>query len=197
MAGDYHKELTGTQYADQAAFNDFLYSSAIHRAQQDFSAAIVATSRKDMLEKLKQFEDETAVAGTIKDTAEANAAAKTVFVFSGQGPQWYAMGRQLYKEEPVYKQTVDQIDRMLQEHAEWSLVEELQKPEESSRVSETAIAQPAIFALQVALARLWESWGVRPAAVVGHSVGEVAAAHIAGVLTLKDAVKVLYTIGDA
>ncbi len=195
MAAGYHKELSKEKYESDRLYTDFVYSAAVHRGHFDFSATVIATDRKDMLEKLENFATEPPVAGVVKDTAEANPAAKTVFVFSGQGPQWYAMGRQLYKTQPVYRQTVDQIDRMLKEHAPWSLLEELEKPEEASRVSETEIAQPAIFALQVALARLWESWGVRPAAVVGHSVGEIAAAHISGMLTLKDAVKVIYHRG--
>src|SRR5262249_33439620 len=83
----------------------------------------------------------------------------------------------------------------LARHAQWRLLEELTRSEESSRLAETAVAQPAIFALQVALAALWDSWGIRPAAVVGHSVGEVAAAHVSGMLTLPDAARVIFHRG--
>ena len=97
------------------------------------------------------------------------------------------MGRELLENEPVFRQTIERCDALLRQHADWSLLAELTADEASSRLQETAIAQPALFALQVALAALWKSWGVEPEAVVGHSVGEVAAAHIAGALRLEDA----------
>jgi acyl transferase domain-containing protein len=98
------------------------------------------------------------------------------------------MGRQLLEREPVFRTTIERCDTLLRQHAEWSLLSELMADESHSRLHETAIAQPAIFALQVALAALWKSWGVEPDAVVGHSVGEMAAAHISGALSLEDAV---------
>ncbi|HUC97182.1 MAG TPA: acyltransferase domain-containing protein, partial [Candidatus Polarisedimenticolaceae bacterium] len=125
----------------------------------------------------------------------AGHVPKLAFVFGGQGPQWWAMGRELLESEPVFRQTIEICDALLRQHAEWSLLAELTADEASSRLEQTAIAQPALFALQVALAALWKSWGVEPAAVVGHSVGEVAAAHIAGALRLEDAVRVIFHRG--
>src|SRR5262249_5745782 len=119
-------------------------------------------------------------------------ATSLVFVYTGQGAQWWAMGRQLLEREPVFQRTVQEIDDLLQPLAGWSLREEMTRPEAESRIDHTDIAQPAIFALQVALTELWKSWGVQPAKVIGHSVGEVAAAYCAGVYSLEDAVQIIY-----
>ncbi|MCR9142861.1 MAG: SDR family NAD(P)-dependent oxidoreductase [bacterium] len=120
---------------------------------------------------------------------------RLAFVFSGQGPQWWAMGRELLEKEPIFRAKVEEIDRLLEQEAGWSLLDELRADEEKSKMSETRIAQPAIFALQVGLAELWQSWGVQPDAITGHSVGEVAAAHVSGKLSLEDAVRVIYHRG--
>ena len=109
---------------------------------------------------------------------------------SGQGPQWWGMGRDLSRQEPVFRRTLEACASAM---APWKyrLLEELGRPETASRLDQTEIAQPAIFAMQMALAELWKSWGVEPAAVVGHSVGEVASACLAGVLTLEQAARVI------
>ena len=99
------------------------------------------------------------------------------------------------KRWAVFRDKIAECDSLLAERADWSLLEELLRDESRSRLAETAIAQPAIFSVQVALAALWESWGIRPAAVVGHSVGEVAAAHVAGALDLREASRVIFERG--
>jgi acyl transferase domain-containing protein len=101
------------------------------------------------------------------------------------------MGAQLYESEPVFRQAIEECDRLIRQNAGWSLVEQLLSAAENSKLNHTEFAQPAIFAVQVALARLWESWGIAPAAIIGHSAGEVAAAHVAGVLELEEAVRVV------
>ncbi len=117
---------------------------------------------------------------------------RIAFVFSGQGPQWHAMGRELLACEPVFRAVIEACDRLLQPLSGWSLVQVLAASESESRMDDTEVAQPALFALQAALVALWRSWGVSPDAVVGHSVGEVAALHAAGVLGLEDAVRVVW-----
>jgi acyl transferase domain-containing protein len=105
------------------------------------------------------------------------------------------MGRELLKTEPVFRQTIEACDAILAQHADWSLMDELTADEQRSRLHETAVAQPAIFALQEALTALWKSWGVEFDAVVGHSMGEIAAAHVAGALSLEEAVRVIFHRG--
>lgn len=114
------------------------------------------------------------------------------FVFSGQGSQWCAMGRKLLLTEPVFQTVCEQCDREFGQYVSWSVLKELQKPENESRLDETAYAQPVIFTIQIALAALWRSWGIVPEAVVGHSLGEVAAAYVADILSLSDAVRIVF-----
>ncbi|MES2295984.1 MAG: SDR family NAD(P)-dependent oxidoreductase [Pseudomonadota bacterium] len=124
---------------------------------------------------------------------EAQQHAKgPVFVYSGMGPQWWGMGRQLMETEPVFRAAIDEVDALFFAQAGWSLRDAIGMNQEQSRISETQVAQPANFALQVALTRLLAHWGVRPSAVVGHSIGEVAAAWSCGALSLADAVAVAH-----
>lgn len=114
-----------------------------------------------------------------------------VWVFTGMGPQWHAMGQQLFNEEPVYREVIECCDKLIQTYAGWSLIEHLNASEEESKMDETWFAQPANFALQIALAALWRSYGVQPAAIVGHSAGEAAAFYEAGVYSLEDAITII------
>lgn len=114
------------------------------------------------------------------------------FIFTGQGGQWWAMGRQLLEREPIFRRTVQRIDALLQPLAGFSLIEEMTRDEQDTRIDRTDVAQPTIFAVQVGLSQLWQSWGIQPARVVGHSVGEVAATWCAGIYSLEDAVKIIY-----
>lgn len=123
--------------------------------------------------------------------------ARTAFIFCGQGAQWAGMGRELLASEPVFRDTIASIDTILRPYAGWSLVEQLEAPDDRSRLQETEVAQPAIFAVQAGLAALWRSWGVVPGAVAGHSIGEIAAFHVAGVLSLDDAVRIVWRRAQA
>src|SRR5262249_58666075 len=118
-----------------------------------------------------------------------------VFVYSGQGRQRAGMGGELFAAEPVFRKALERCDAAFRAHTDWSLLDELFREETASRLARTDIAQPTIFAIQIALTELWRSWGVEPAAVVGHSAGEVAAAHVAGVLDFDDAVRLIVRRG--
>ncbi|MFD1333732.1 acyltransferase domain-containing protein, partial [Methylopila musalis] len=124
--------------------------------------------------------------------ASETRAERPVFVFSGMGPQWWGMGRELLRDEPVFRAFAEKADALFVKLAGWSVLEELARDEATSRVTETQIAQPANFILQSGLAALWRSWGVEPSAVVGHSVGEVSSAYVSGKLSLEDAILVSY-----
>ena len=108
------------------------------------------------------------------------------------GPQWWAMGQELIRTEPVVARTIDEIDVHFKRIAGWSLREAMTATEADSRMERTEVAQTANFALQAALTALWDSYGIRPVAVVGHSVGEVASGYIAGVYSLEEAVTISY-----
>ena len=115
---------------------------------------------------------------------------RVVFVFPGQGEHWRGMGAALLEREPVFAEAVRECDAALSSLADWSVTDALSGGRSLDRIE---VIQPALFAFQVGMARLWESRGVAPFAVVGHSLGEVAAAHVAGALTLSDAVRVVST----
>src|SRR5579875_6646 len=169
------------------SLHDLAYNAAHRRSHHDQRLALVAHSREELIEQLAA--SAPLEQGTVKQQP------RLAFVCSGQGPQWWAMGRQLLEQEPIFRTTIERCDEIVRHLGPWSLWKELTADEDRSRMHVTAISQPAIFALQVALAALWRSWGVQPEAVLGHSVGEVAAAYLAGVFTLEDAVRVIYQRG--
>jgi acyl transferase domain-containing protein/acyl carrier protein len=115
-----------------------------------------------------------------------------IFAFSGIGAQWKTMGSELFEKESVFRRKILACDRLLEAYAGWSIAEEINRDKESSRVEESLPAHPCNFALQMALAALLQSRGTAPAAVIGHSSGEVAAACTAGILSLEDAVKLVH-----
>ncbi|MFS8200185.1 type I polyketide synthase [Streptomyces sp. CWNU-52B] len=157
-------------------------------------AAASALRRTHLRHRVAAVGDDAAGLAAALDAAEGVRAAdpppRVVHVFSGQGSQWPLMGLDLARNEPVVRETLDACAELLRADAGWSLHDVLRDPD-PARVRATDIAQPVLFAVQVALARLWQSWGVRPDAVVGHSMGEVAAAHISGALPLADAVRLV------
>ncbi|WP_242454417.1 type I polyketide synthase [Bailinhaonella thermotolerans] len=144
-------------------------------------AVIAARDRGELVERLRAY-PEGAVTGA------ARALSGPVWVFSGYGSQWAGMGRGLYRDEPVFREAIDELEPLFAAETGHSLREIVETGREVRGVAEV---QPVIFAIQVALARLWRSYGVAPAAVLGHSMGEVAAAVVAGGLSLADGVKVI------
>jgi acyl transferase domain-containing protein/NADPH:quinone reductase-like Zn-dependent oxidoreductase/SAM-dependent methyltransferase/acyl carrier protein len=176
-----------------AHLRDACYTASLRRKHHDHRLAVVGESPEDLADKLEAFARGEARRGT--SGAVADPKRKLVFVFGGQGPQWWGMARQLLHQEPVFRQSIEECDRILRLEGGWSLLEELHAVESASRLQVTAIAQPAIFSIQVALAALWKSWGIEPDAVVGHSVGEVAAAYVSGVMDLETAARVIFHRG--
>ncbi|MEQ9363719.1 MAG: SDR family NAD(P)-dependent oxidoreductase, partial [Leptospirales bacterium] len=175
-----------------ASLRDIAANINLRRSHFESRLAVAAKDKADLARQLESFlrEDEGEL---FRARSVMPGRPAIAFVYSGQGPQWWAMGRDLYGKEPVFRAAIDDIAGMLDEYADWSLKRELLEVDEAaSRLGETAIAQPAIFALQMALTDLWRARGVRPGAVVGHSVGEVAAACASGILTRAEAVRVIY-----
>ncbi|HEX8424476.1 MAG TPA: type I polyketide synthase, partial [Pyrinomonadaceae bacterium] len=179
--------------ANTASLRDICHTASVRRTHHEHRLTLVGTSRADFAERLANF-----IAGTPHPAISTGHVthkrrATVAFVFAGQGPQWWAMGRLLWRDEKVFRQTLEQCDELFTRVAGWSLLKELlAETEQESRMADTEVAQPCLFALQVGLAALWQSWGIKPEAVVGHSVGEVAAAHVAGALSLEDAVRVVF-----
>jgi amino acid adenylation domain-containing protein len=166
---------------------DLCYTSNLRRSHHDARLAVPCRTVEDLRARLRAFLQEP---GEASRTVSPRRP-KLAFVFQGQGGQWWKMGRQLLREEPVFRRAIDECDEAMRPWTGWSLREELLRDEAAARIGEIDVAQPATFAIQVALAALWRSWGIAPDAVVGHSMGEVAAAHVAGALSLEDAARVI------
>ena len=178
------------RWADRS-LRDIAWTSARRRAHHPSRLCVVAASTSQLADRLETFCRGESGDGILRGKAGPEGSQRVAFVFSGQGPQWWAMGRELLDSEPVFHEAVVACDRLLAPLAGWSILEELRASKPESRMGMPAVAQPAIFCLQVALTSLWASWGVRPHAVAGHSVGEVAAAWAGGMLTLESAIRVI------
>ncbi|HVU69240.1 MAG TPA: type I polyketide synthase [Ktedonobacteraceae bacterium] len=171
---------------------DIVYSAALRRTHHDHRLGIVAHSKHEMVAQLEAFLANKGLASTPAGRVPQNGQPRLAFVCSGMGPQWWAMGRELLEKEPVFRASIERVDAEFQRYASWSLMDALTASEEESLMGEAEVAQPANFALQVALADLLASWGIRPEAFIGHSAGEIAAHYLAGALSFEDAVCVIY-----
>lgn len=159
------------------------------RAHHPLRAAFAYRDSDDLRSQLADF---AAGAGKSPARALTDGSTEPVFVFSGMGPQWWGMARGLLQADGHFAATARSIDETFREIAGWSIVEELLRPEEQSRIIQTAYAQPANFLVQAALTAELAELGIHPAAVVGHSVGEVASAYVSGSLSLREALLVSY-----
>ncbi|WP_437917387.1 SDR family NAD(P)-dependent oxidoreductase [Sorangium sp. So ce302] len=194
-AAAYGRFLSAEGGGDASPLRDIAYTASVRRGHREHRLAVVGSSRAEIGAALEAFGRGEAPAGVVRGRASRGAPPRVVFVLSGQGSQWAGMGRALLAEEPAFRAAVEGCEPLVQRYAGFSLLAELTAEEEASRLGETEVAQPAIFAMQVALSALWASWGVVPDAVIGHSVGEVAAAHISGALELEEAVRLVCTRG--
>ncbi len=176
-----------------ASLEDIAYTASLKRNHHaNHRLAVVAGSKEEAVERLDAFAGGVkASTGIVSGIPAGGQPHKLVFVFSGQGSHWAKMGCQLYQQEEVFRETLNECDRLLRQYVPWSLIDELERDAENTRLNETNRTQPAIFAVQVALAALWRSWGIEPQAIVGQSLGEIAAAHVAGVLSLDEALRVV------
>lgn len=190
-----HSYIDFLDQTENIKMADLVHTASMRRSLYSQRLSLVADTLSAMKQQLQYFIDGEMQAGMFQRQCLRETEFKLAFVFSGQGPQWWAMGRQLLETEPAFREKIKECDTLMSFYADWSLYAELTADENNSRIAETEISQPLLFALQVALVELWKSRGIVAEAVVGHSVGEVAAAYIAGALDLKTAIKVIYYRG--
>ncbi|MDB1088665.1 SDR family NAD(P)-dependent oxidoreductase [Streptomyces sp. ACA25] len=162
---------------------------AAHRTAFDHRAAVVGRDRTALLAGL----DVLAVGGADPAVVRGSAGAdgRVVFVFAGQGGQWLGMGVELLDTQPVFAERMAECERALAPYLDWSVIDVLRGAEGAPPLSRVDVVQPVLFALMVSLSAVWRAHGVVPSAVVGHSQGEIAAACVAGALTLEDAAKIV------
>lgn len=174
-----------------AAARDLIYSAAHHRDGFDHRLVADGGSLGAILAKLDAFVD-GAPSGAAASGKTIAAAPKVAFVFSGNGSQWAGMGRDSYRQDAAFRAAVDQTDALLKPLTGWSVVEKLFADDLAEALVRTDIAQPLLFAVQLGVCAALAARGLKPDATTGHSVGEVAAAHVAGLLTLEQAVQVIF-----
>ncbi len=179
---------------EDAALRTFVARVASYRDHHVRRAALVGGDAASLRQQLAYLGGGTLAVSEIRDGKPADGP---VFVYTGQGAQWLGMATGLLQREPAFLETIRLCDRHMREWSGWSIETELLRPAGESRLHLTEIAQPAIFAIQVALTECLRRWGVTPGAVVGHSMGEVAAAWCAGALDLRSAVQVIYHRANA
>ncbi|MEM9537869.1 MAG: type I polyketide synthase, partial [Cyanobacteria bacterium P01_E01_bin.45] len=202
MAQQYATTLATRSDAELA---DFCYSANARRSHFECRLAILPDSIQQLSQKLQAFgrtETQAENGPAWVDSSDTHRAAKVAFLFGGQGSQYIGMGRQLYETQPVFRNTLDYCAAILEDYLEQPLISLLYSSADTdsandaaaidvAAIDSTANTQPAVFALEYALAQLWISWGIQPEAVIGHSVGEYVAACIAGVFSLDAGLKLI------
>lgn len=167
------------------------------RSHFDHRLAITAGSIQQAREKLTTWIQNSASPGTHAGVMAKKENPEVVFLFTGQGSQSAGMARQLYETQPAFRKTLDQCNTLLLPLLEKPLLSVIypEKDEDQQLIHQTGYTQPALFAVEYSLAKLWQSWGVEPAVLMGHSVGEYVAACLAGVFSLEDGLKLIAARG--
>ncbi|GAB2724951.1 hypothetical protein GCM10010442_52970 [Kitasatospora kifunensis] len=168
---------------------DIAHTLVTSRALFEHRAVLLGTDTATLRAELDVLATGESSAGLVQGVAESEG--RTVFVFPGQGAQWVGMGAQLLDESPVFAERLAECADALSAFCDWSLIDVLRQREGAPSLERVDVVQPASFAVMVSLAALWQSHGVRPDAVLGHSQGEIAAAAVAGALCLEDAARVV------
>lgn len=192
---EYSLKKTAEKYAEllkttKASAEAVCYAVVTNREMHNKRLTIIGNAKEELAENLNKFldgkEDNRIISGN------ESKDSRLVFVFTGMGPQWYAMGRELFNADKVFHDTICKVDEAFSKYLSWSIIDEMMLDEEASRISRTDVAQPMNFAIQVALYKMWKSMGIVPDLIVGHSVGEVSAFYAAGVYDLDEAVRISY-----
>lgn len=192
LAAAYRDVLTNRP---DAGLPDICFTANTGRSHFDNRLAVVADSVPQLQESLDAFLQGQSSSSWVSNGVTSRKRPKVAFLFTGQGAQYVEMGRQLYETQPVFRTALDRCDQILRSVLELPLLDVLYPRDaatsENTLLDQTAYTQPALFALEYALVQLWQSWGIEPSIVMGHSVGEYAAACAAGVFSLEDGLKLI------
>ncbi|MBZ5569141.1 MAG: type I polyketide synthase [Acidobacteriia bacterium] len=185
--------LSAVNDEEAPPLRDLCFTASVRRTHHEHRMALVAGSHADASDRLKAFLLGENLPGVCAGKAEPDRTRKVVFVCPGQGSQWPGMGRQLMSREAVFRESLERCEQAMRPFVDWSLQEQLNLDPSAPgyRMNEIDVIQPSLVSIEIALAALWRSWGVEPDAVVGHSMGEVAAAFVAEALSLEDAMHII------
>ena len=175
----------------QTNLADIAYTLSRKRSIFEHRFSVSAQTIEELQHKLQKISKDEIPEGCARGKS-IGTTPRLAFVYSGMGPQWWGMGRQLMESSPLFLESLKKCDKYLFELAGWSLLEELLKNEDNSRMEDPQVAQLANYAIQVSLTSLLNSWGIKPDAVAGHSIGEVAAAYASGAITLEEGILTTY-----
>jgi acyl transferase domain-containing protein/acyl carrier protein len=171
------------------SLNDLCYSASLGRTHWSYRLSVICKEREDLVEGLKSYLGGTVNPNVLFGQVTAQQP-KIAFLFTGQGSQYATMGAHLYATELVFKTAFDRCDEIFQSLTQQS-IKSIIFEQGSDSIHETGITQPALFSLAYSLCQLWSAWGIKPQTVMGHSVGEYAAACSAGIFSLEDGVRLI------
>ncbi|GAA1283273.1 hypothetical protein GCM10009579_50710 [Streptomyces javensis] len=170
---------------------DIGWTLARHRAALEHRAVVVAADRDTFLAGLDAIATGEPAVHVVSGVAPEEPPSGAVFVFPGQGSQWVGMAAELLASSAVFAESIDRCAQALAPHIEWNLLDVLRETSDDGVLERVDVVQPALWAVMVSLAQVWRSYGIEPSAVIGHSQGEIAAACVAGVLTLEDGARLV------
>ncbi|OPF70967.1 hypothetical protein VT50_0235330, partial [Streptomyces antioxidans] len=170
---------------------DIGWTLARHRAALEHRAVVVAADRDTFLAGLDAIATGEPAPHVVSGVAPEEPPSGAVFVFPGQGSQWVGMAAELLNSSTVFAESIDRCAQALAPHIDWDLLDVLRATGDDATLERVDVVQPALWAVMVSLAQTWRSYGIEPSAVIGHSQGEIAAACVAGVLTLEDGARLV------
>ncbi|MBB4862549.1 acyl transferase domain-containing protein/NAD(P)-dependent dehydrogenase (short-subunit alcohol dehydrogenase family)/acyl carrier protein [Pseudomonas nitritireducens] len=173
-----------------ACLNDVLFTLGHRRTHLDHRLLVRGHTRSELAQALRQAAQGEDSPALVQGRRPFNSDGRVAFVYTGMGPQWWAMGRELLRDSAVFRQTLEQADAAFTRIAGWSILEEMQRDEMHSQIKRTEFAQPANLMIQMGLTAMLKAEGLVADAVIGHSVGEVASGWASGMLSLEDALLV-------
>ncbi|MFI6096917.1 type I polyketide synthase [Lentzea sp. NPDC051213] len=173
----------------ELSVRDVGFSLAATRSEFEHRAVVLGDDRQELLAGLTALSAGESAARVVRGTADVRG--RVAFLFAGTGTQWRGMGAELMASSEVFRASVEACDRAFAPHLDWSLTDVLRGERGAPSLSRVDVVQPALFTVMVSLAELWRAHGVEPSVVLGHSQGEIAAAHVAGALSLADAARVV------
>lgn len=194
LAARYLSVLENTKADEIAALASMM---ALSRTHFEHRLALVAETPEEAQQKLSAWQQDGAAAGVYRGQSSQETAPQVVFLFTGQGAQYAGMGRDLYESEPVFRAALDRCADIARPLLNRPLLDVMFGASEADRerIHQTCYTQPALFAIEYAMAALWQSWGVTPAAAIGHSIGEYVAACVADVFSLEDGLRLVVERG--
>ena len=189
LAGRYARHFEAHPGIDLA---NACHTANTGRKTFDYRIALTGATAAEMIDQLRLIESETVLPDTLEIYSSGKERNQVGFLFTGQGSQYINMGQDLYRSQTVFKQHLDECASLFEPVIGLNLIDLIYpSDDQSDKINQTGLAQPALFAIEYALAKLWQSWGVTPDYVMGHSLGEYAAACIAGVFSLEDAIRLV------